>query len=26
LMPEKFELGMKLPIAPVPCPSTYKLV
>ena len=26
LMPEKFELGMKLPIAPVPCPSKYKLV
>ena len=26
LMPEKFELGMKLPIAPVPSPTTYKLV
>ncbi len=26
LMPEKLELGGKLPIAPVPCPKTYKLV
>ncbi len=26
LMPENFALGTKLPIAPVPCPSTYKLV
>ena len=26
LMPENFRLGMKLPIAPIPSPSTYKLV
>lgn len=26
LLPENFRLGMKLPIAPVPSPSTYKLV